>query len=199
MAYVLGECSPRAGAIGLQVLVEMNDAGEDQPVSGLDCRAIAGSRLDQQAQGQGDQRCHQPHRQLDDVDGLAAQVMFRKPVPQGHADAGAEQRTEEGQGKEKHGDHGERACHRSAGATTLAFVRPLVWSPTASSPPNYAEGPAHHISWDRSVGRRSSTKDRANAFRAKVDAGGRNALQGDLCIKAPSCSSSHFLRGRPPP
>src|SRR5258708_30328093 len=78
-------------------------------------------------------------------------------------------------------------------------VRPLTWSPTASSPPNYAEGPAHHISWDRSVGRRSSTEDRANAFRAKVGAGGRNALQGDLCIKAPSCSSSHFLRGSPPP
>ena len=96
--YVLANLA-RARAIGLQVLVEMNDAGQDLPVFGLYGGAIEAGRLDQQAQGQGDQRCHQSHCQLDDVDGVAAQVMFRKSLSQGHADAGTEQRTEEGQAR----------------------------------------------------------------------------------------------------
>jgi hypothetical protein len=36
---------PRARAIGFQVLVEMNDAGQGQPVFGLDRRAIEAGRL----------------------------------------------------------------------------------------------------------------------------------------------------------
>jgi hypothetical protein len=68
---------PRLGTVRLEVLVEMNDVGQDLLVFGLDGRVIGLGRRDQQAERQRDQRRHQPHGELDDVDGVAAEVMLR--------------------------------------------------------------------------------------------------------------------------
>ena len=108
---------PCLGSVGLQVLIEVDDRTHDLLVLALDHGVMAVCRRDQQAQRQRDHRCHQPHGKLDDVDGVAAEVMLRQPTAHGAADTGAEQRAEEGEHKQSDGKHGHRLS--SFGGSTL--------------------------------------------------------------------------------